>query len=183
MNSESTNSLSQITPLQIGYTAIRDIANSIAAQTQLRQIQDLSLIIQGIGGNIIYQTPEEWSNKDANSLEVFGVKKFNIYMPQISSESMNNLIFAGAIGHYFLHAQEGKKPLFVKRFQQDLSNLEGLWFALCLLIPDNAFAIAQRQDESNDEVLAQIFKVTEPIIKLKRKIMKNATGSSLATQT
>ena len=167
------DNLSPITPLNIGYHALRDIAESIASKTQLRTVRDFSLVIQGLGGKIIHQDPAQWGLKEARSLEVFGSKNFHVYMPKSSGDQINNLIYASALGHYFLHAQEGKKPLYVLRFEQDLANLEGLWFALSLLIPDRTFELAQAQQSSSDAALAQMFQVNEPVIKLKRKILNN----------
>lgn len=158
--------------LSCGYASIIEIAEKISIQTGLRNIDSFEPIIIGLGGNIVYQSLKEWEDVNSLSISVLGQKSFNVYVP-LNGGEMNKLAYASSLCHYLLHSKEGKIPFNYKRFDNNLLNKEALWFGLEILIPSSVFKMTSKSSTMTDDVLSSFFKVPEPLISLKRKMLNN----------
>ncbi len=165
------STLKNIEPLGLSYQDIQQIAEKIAQKTKVREIEDYSMLISGLGGKIVYEEHSAWENPAAVSQRIFAPSEFEVFLPKNASITLNNVVLASALAYYFLHSLEGKVPMSIPRFEKNHAHLEGLWFSLALLMPDAQFAFSCKNAKSTDEQLAKIFKVPQELVALKRKIL------------
>lgn len=163
-------SLPSAQPLHLPYAVLSATAEKIAVASRVREIDDFSALLRGMGGRLETQSPESLLEAQRPSLEVFGPKDFVARVPEASDLFLKTHL-ASALCHYLLHAREGRSPAAFYSRPSELYNLEALWFALTLLIPDRVFILAQSAASSNDEALASLFRIPLPVLGLKRKIM------------
>ena len=157
------------------YDAICKLAEDIAKRTKLRDLASIEPLIEAMGGKVIKQTRPEWEAQQALSFECSGPKKFTVYVAK-EGGFMNEVSYLSALCHYILHAMEGQCPLKISRFDSGRQGKEGLWFAMAVLIPDAAFALAARSQELTDDSLAEFFCVPADLVRLKRKLISQAAA-------
>ena len=125
-----------------------------------------------MGGSIARVPSTRWLAPDALCLLVRGPRDFVVYLAE-SPSPVERLLLATAIGQYFLHAQEGRRPTAFPRFAKDQTSLEGLWFGMAIIIPDAPFSLAETRDELDDDTVAGLFNVPQPLIALKRRLLES----------
>lgn len=168
-------------PLALDYSAIAALAETIAQKTGIRTLPDFSPLVQGMGGSIARVPPSRWAAPDALSLLVRGPRDFVVYLAE-SPSLVERLLLATAIGQYFLHAQEGRRPSGFPRFAKTQTSLEGLWFGMSIVIPDAPFALAESRQELDDETVARLFGVPTALIALKRKLLDSERARQRAVR-
>lgn len=161
--------LPQAQSLHLPYAVFSATAEKIAVASRVREIDDFRALLRGMGGRESLQTPEALEDPSLPSLEVFGPGDFVFRTPE-ASDQLLKVGLASALCQYLLHAREGRSPAAFYPRSKELYNLESLWFALTLLIPDRVFILSQSASGS-DEAIASLFRVPLPVAGLKRKIM------------
>ena len=156
-------------PLGLDYDSVSALAETISKETGLRSVGNLEPLISAMGGAIARTSLAEWSAADALAVDVRGLRDFTVFLGS-EPTPLDRLLIASALGHYILHAQEGRRPASFRRFAKDGCSVEALWFGMSIVIPDGPFAIAEASDTFNDAMLAEMFKAPEQLIALKRKL-------------
>lgn len=173
-------------PIPIGcdYYGIVGIADTIARQTGLRTLREYDRLVKAMGGEIRRVSLKEWTHSESKSLVVLAPKKFTIYLPQEESH-MDKLLIACALGHYIMHAKEGRDGIVeFSRFSKDSCSIEALWFGMAVLIPDEAFMLSEKNNAIlDDETLAKLFEAPPQLIQLKRKLVQSAIKNSTIEST
>ena len=129
-------------PLGLDYSAVVFIVDKISSQTGLRAIQDFETLLAEMGGLIERVSDNIWNAPNSAVLEVTALKTFVAHLP-LDPTPLDRLLLACALGHYILHSKEGSAPSKFYRFAKDQTSLEALWFGMAVVIPDQAFAVAE----------------------------------------
>lgn len=156
--------------LCLPYAVFAELAENVARQTRIREIDDHASVLKGMGARIEIQTAAQWSDPLALSVEARGPADFSVAL-RAASDLDNKVSLSCALAHYLLHAKQGQQPARFFRFSKERYNLEALWFALSLLIPDRLFALAHAKARSPDQALADLFRIPKDVIAIKRKVM------------
>lgn len=165
------HALPEGSPTGLGYALIRDIAEKIATETDLRSVSDFSLILSGLGGEIRRVSFDEWRHPDFFSLFVCAPESFVLLLPSVPTP-LDKVLQASALGHYILHTQKGEHPSKFARGGASPANTEALWFALALILPDSEFDPSVVNEPSHgDNFLADLYNVPEDLVRLKRRIV------------
>lgn len=164
-------------PLGLNYRKIAEVAETIAQSTSLRTLDNFGPILKGMGGRVARVAPAQWTSSNSLILEVSGPRDFVAYLSSEPS-ALDRMLLACCLGHYLLHAREGKLPAAFKRFAKDQVSLEGLWFGMALVIPDGPFALAEatKSVDLDDELIAKLFRVPAELLRLKRKLLASAAA-------
>jgi Zn-dependent peptidase ImmA (M78 family) len=172
------------TPIGCDYYGIVGIADTIARQTGLRSLREYDQLVKAMGGQICRVKLKQWTHAESKSLVVLAPQKFIIYLPQEESD-MDKLLIACGLGHYIMHAKEGRDGVVeFSRFSKDSCSLEALWFGMAVLIPDEAFILSEKNHQIlDDQTLANLFDVPTQVIQLKRKLVQSAIKNSAIEST
>ena len=164
--------LAKPTPLGWDYASVAAVAETIASQTGMRTLADFAPLLMGMGAKIERSEAAAWASPHALSLRVEGPRDFTVWLPKEPS-GFDRLFLATALGHYLLHAQEGRAPTEFGRFDKGQWSLEGLWFGMALVIPDAVFAQAQASGMDDHDVASMLRLPTE-LLGLKRRLAASA---------
>lgn len=157
-------------PVESQYQTITDFANWFATTTKINEISDLELLLKKFGADIKYITMGEWQSNKFNFLEIDGVQKIKLHICQEFEPNLKKVFFTQALGHYVLHAEEGKRRFVLKNLSDKTAqNQEGLCFSLGVLLPDAAFLPIVSLD---NEELARLFRVPKEIVAIKKTFLK-----------
>lgn len=159
--------------LGLNYGSLVALVETIAQKTALRTLATFDPLIIGMGGQVTHVPAVQWSSPKSNFLEVRGPRDFTVYLSSDVS-SLHRMLLACALGHYILHTREGRLPTAFARFAKDAATLEGLWFGMSVVIPDEPFALAEARGGLDDSLVAELFKVPVELIALKRKLVSSA---------
>jgi Zn-dependent peptidase ImmA (M78 family) len=155
--------------LNLGYKAIRKIA-SVFQETLIGNSFDLESVLKSMGAKITLVDSisfEKCENFFCSSThESFEVTALS------DNEMLKRVFLAQALGHYVLHAQRGLKPCKVSSVTKNEASKEGFYFSLALLLKDEV-VIKMIEDGFNNKQIANLFRVPEKIVEIKRVILKN----------
>lgn len=132
------------------------------------------LVEKKLGGEIRYLDWDDWLSDKCGSLKVPGEdgKRFTIYISAASGPLRNRFTIAHELGHYFLHAEGGKKELTVHRTSGKSDKRvewQANWFAAAFLMPEAAVSdFYQNQSKDLDRIAAN-FKVSREAITIRLK--------------
>jgi len=104
-------------------------------------------IVRAHGGRLHYQDLEDWAEQ-TGSIFVHAPFDFDIALPKYTSPRRDRFTIAHELGHYFLHASQGERPLIAHRAGTGRKEWEANWFAAALLMPREAFETAARRNPS-----------------------------------
>ncbi len=111
-----------------------------------------------IGGRIHYLGGKP-SPSDSISLAVHGPNDFDVYLSRYTGPLRDRFTLAHELGHYFLHASQGTRPMFANRNGHGPTEDQANWFALALLMPMAAFSKAAAELDFDPIALAGRFLV------------------------
>lgn len=172
--------LSKSLPLSNSYQSIRDFANSLDKETNLRAIYNFADILVPIGFNINEISLSEWNSlsdkKNINGLNFVNIKEYKnieLNICKIFPEDLKRVLYAQAMANYLLHSSEGKNPCYIKSpSEKTLVNQESLIFALALLMPDMLFLDLYGRE--TNESIAKLFRVPLKMVEIKKALIKNS---------
>lgn len=116
---------------------------------------NLEPIVASLGGKIHYVALEEWYRTQDASIVIQSKDNFDIYISNFSGPLRNRFSIAHELGHYYLHSDEGDKPLRAARSGSNRCEWEANWFAAAFLMPEKEFkAICVKYENDLDYVAA-----------------------------
>jgi len=149
---------SGLTQSQIAEVA-KQIRRQLVAKFGFRDGEDVYQVVERLGGQIAYDDVVD-DRTDHGSIEVRGVCDFTIYLPEQTPERRDRFTIAHELGHYFLHAKQGKVPgVAFRSLKYQRQEWEANWFAASLLMPAEEFMQAYER-ERDPSVLASAFGVS-----------------------
>jgi hypothetical protein len=158
----------KITPNGSSKEAITKFGAEVAKAFGYQPGGDLSGLVSRIGGKIEVGSPSEIG--EDGSLVSNGDGSFLIYLSPFTNELRDRFTIAHELGHLFLHANAGKKPLKVARAGRDRPEWEANWFAAGFLMPEAEFRAQVAESHSHAGVAAH-FKVSTQAVRIRKLVL------------
>lgn len=134
---------------------------------------DLEPFVRRLGGVIRYQSWLEAT--DGGSLEVFPDRpgtedepKFVIRISPNVGNLRNRFTIAHELGHFFLHAGIGTKPIQVNRDGSGRVEWEANWFAAGFLMPEDQFRKDWEDTCGCISLMVGRYQVSEPVVEIQK---------------
>ncbi len=166
---EST-SPSDIKPTGWSRDAIDSVAARIAGELGYKPGGDLRPIVEKLGGRIEVEPWEPGAH--SGMLEVSEQGNFTIWLSPFTAELRDRFTIAHELGHFFLHADAGEKPIKIKREGNSRVESEANWFAAGFLLPQKAFLEAYRKFGGSIAALSSRFNVSDSVIATRIKVLR-----------
>lgn len=127
-------------PKPTGYDAdeIGEIAGLVAHRINFSPGDDLTPLVEKLGGECKYLDTEEYYFKGGNArIVVDAPSRFTIYLHKLGGLFSNRFAIAHELGHYFLHSKMGQTPITATHSEKTVSpeEWEATVFAAALLMP------------------------------------------------
>ena len=155
--------------LNLGYKTIKKIA-LVFQGTLVSNNFDLEDILKSMGAKITLIDSISFEKCKnfflSSSREKFEVTTVN------DNEMLKRIFLVQALGHYVLHAQRGLTPCKVSSATKTKASKEGFYFSIALLLNDEV-VIKMIEDGFNNKQIANLFRVPEKIVEIKKVILKN----------
>lgn len=155
--------------LSIGYKAIKKIA-SVFQEILISNSFNLENILKSMGAQITLVDSVGFESSECFFVSS-GSGNFEVTVLN-DNEMLKRVFLAQALGHYVLHAQRGIIPCKVSSVSKTEASKEGFYFSLALLLKDE-IVIKMIEDNFNNKQIANLFRVPEKIVEIKRVILKN----------
>lgn len=156
---------------QVGKMEVDDLGARVAAKLGYQPGAPLEPIVEGLGGRIEYHV---WEPSDrSGSLEVFPGETpgFVIRLPTFTGNLRNRFTIAHELGHYFLHADVGRKAIRVDRAGTGRVEWEANWFASGFLLPAGPFREDWAREGGSVWRLSELYQVSEAVIEIRRETL------------
>ncbi len=150
----------------------KDFIDSLAekaAEAMLNPGGDILQLTESLGGRIHYRNMFE-DDVDVDTIFVHRKNDFDIVLPDHSTPRRDRFTVAHELGHFFLHAWMGQRPLKAARNGSDRAEWEANWFAAGLLMPKAKFKAAHKEKRSLSW-LADKFDVSEHATKIRCSVL------------
>lgn len=155
-------------PCNWGREAVQSFASKLAEELAYTPGGDIEAVVRSLGGRI---TKTDWqSTNHTGSIRVRGASDFDIFLSPMAGVGRNRFTIAHELGHYILHSQAGKKPIFIRRDGAGLVEWEANWFAAGFLMPEAAFRAKVKERWGNAE-LAEHFGVSKAAVEIRRQAL------------
>ncbi len=155
-------------PTRLSRKVVENLGEQVAGKLGYIPGEDLEPIVRGLGGILEMQPWDEAT--DGGSLEVVPEEKqFRIRISPFAGKLRNRFTIAHELGHYFLHAEVGKKAICIQREGTGRLEWEANWFAAGFLIPAEKFKADWEESGGNIGKLIGIYQVSEPVIEIRRE--------------
>lgn len=146
-------------------TTVQQFAADAAERLDYQPGNNIRKTVRDLGGRI---SETDWSSVNhTGSVEVRGVRDFEIFLSPFSGDRRQRFTIAHELGHYILHSDCGKKPIRVARDGSGRVEWEANWFAAGFLMPAEEMnsLLAKRW---SDAELAEHFGVSEQAVGIRR---------------
>lgn len=119
---------------------VEEYANNVRKAAKFEIGSSIASVVEDeFGGRIQYLDLDEWAN-ETGSIYVHEPWDFDIVLPQYTSATRDQFTIAHELGHYFLHSEQGDRPIIATRNNEDTRvEWEANWFAAGLLMPADLF--------------------------------------------
>lgn len=156
----------KIPAANIWKASIEKYAEEVAEVIDFQPGGDLIAAIDGFGGELHYRPMDEWVDEDG-SIFVHEECDFDILLPSYTSPLRDRFTIAHELGHYFLHSEQGVRPIIAFRRGSTRIEWEANWFAASFLMPREEFD-AREADGYDIPDLAAYFSVSERAAEVRR---------------
>jgi Zn-dependent peptidase ImmA (M78 family) len=164
-------------PVDAGYGAIEAFAVKIRNDLGFSNNDDLEKYVKELGGEIIYQSPNDLYETDSGSILVHHENCFQIFISNVTSYLRNRFTIAHELGHYFLHSKQGEISIEVDRFDSNQVEWEANRFAAAFLMPheqvENEWEKADGSECEKVRKLAIHFNVSLDTMRIRLKSLGN----------
>ena len=120
-----------------GKAVIRSVANKVREVSGFnpKETVDFKDIVEIFGGTV----SEDKDVFFGDTIDVRGKLDFTIKLHPLATTERQRFTLAHELGHYFLHSQQGSKPLKAFRLGTSMAEQEANYFAAELLMPEEMF--------------------------------------------
>lgn len=164
-------------PSCLGREAIQNFAEKISKQfgvTDFSGGEDpLHKFTKSIGGRVHYQDATEFITSESGSITVNGRNDFDVYLSAFTGPLRDRFTLAHELGHYFIHSNQGAKPLRASRKGSGPIETEANWFAAALLMPKDEFSELAKSLSRDVNALAGHFQVSVRAVEVRLSSVKN----------
>lgn len=156
----------QIAPTNLTKWAVEDYAKDVAKVGRFDVGDEPADLVARLRGRISYHDIDEWLDEDG-SIFVHGKADFDILLPHYTSPLRDRFTVAHELGHYYLHSDQGDRPIIAYRKGSTRIEWEANWFAAALLMPREKFK-AECARTKNLAVIAARFGVSTDAARVRR---------------
>lgn len=149
---------------------VEEFAVKVAQRVDLSRGAALGPVVERLGGRLLCVDMSELLDDESGSIYVHGPRDFDIVVPSFTSPRRDRFTIAHELGHYFLHAAQGSRPIIAYRRGTDRCEWEANWFAASLLMPPREFRDAWGEHKDR-EVLASLFGVSSEAAEIRLKTL------------
>jgi predicted transcriptional regulator len=161
-------------PTGLPRKTVENLASKIAKRLQLSPGEDLSPIVEKLGGRIKVRSWRE--GREDGAIHVEGPGDFTIFLSPYTGPFRDRFTIAHELGHYFLHSLFGEKKIKINREGSDPTEWEANWFAAGFLMPTDSFQEEWNNFGGNVEAMAARFNVSTQTIKIRANVLGLSTG-------
>ena len=124
-------------PCNLSKLNVESYARKVADAAHYAIGADLKPVVDAFGGRLHYQDLDEWVS-ESGSIFVHGRRDFDLLLASHTSPLRDRFTIAHELGHYFLHARQGDRPIVANReCTNKRAEWEANWFAAALLMPES----------------------------------------------
>lgn len=160
--------MNNVTPNGASRKVIETYASEMAEAFGYQAGDDLRELVVRLGGKVVETSPDEWAAD--GSLTSKGDGSFIVFLSPFTTELRDRFTIAHELGHLFLHAEAGRKPLKVARSGSGRPEWEANWFAAGFLMPAKAF-IAKAREHASELYLSAHFQVSCQAVKIRKQTL------------
>lgn len=169
--------LEKFPPSHLGRDVIQDFAETISKKFVLTDFSGdedpLQKFIKSIGGRLHYQDSTDFMTSESGSIAVHGRNDFDVYLSAFTGPLRDRFTLAHELGHYFIHSNQGAKPIRASRKGSGPVETEANWFAAALLMPKDEFSELAKSLHGNVNALAGHFQVSVRAVEVRLNSVKN----------
>lgn len=146
--------------------AVDSFAAQVAQFFNYRPGQELTPIVERLGGKIYTQDVFDFNIQSSGSIRIEGENRFEIFLAAHTGPNRDRFTIAHELGHYFLHYvypnQNGTPVvrLEAQRYGSGRVEWEANWFAAGFLMPASLFREQHRALGGSIAALADMFGVS-----------------------
>jgi len=170
LNMETTTI--QPTPTYYSREKIFTIAEEWAITNNYKPGNDLVTLVKQLNGEIEYVNFDSWYSDDPSGSIIVRPDGFTIYIPNFTPPLRDRFTIAHELGHFFLHAECGKKPIHVNRHGKGKLETEANYFGAAFLMPSTYFRESDIELDGDDSAMASRFLVSEAAIRVRRETLR-----------
>ena len=166
---------SHATPTRLPPERIASIAERAAEAFSYTNDFQIERVVEELGGRIRFK--DFWNSTKSGSLEVSGLKDFDIFIPSHTTNERDRFTIAHELGHYILHYLTNSDPrserkFTIDRYGDNAIETEANLFAFSFLMPSNKFR--EQLEECNGEIsaVARFFGVSDTAARLRANMLK-----------
>ncbi|WP_294210281.1 ImmA/IrrE family metallo-endopeptidase [uncultured Sphingomonas sp.] len=152
------------------------LAESVAQQLSFSAGDDITAVVERMGGSVQVQDTLLSDPEHTGSLYVESPSSFRIVVPSHTSPERDRFTVAHELGHYVLHYLWAKKknpsvPDRVVAFRRgsDRIEWEANWFAAAFLMPEAEFRAAFAAKAGDIRAIADTFRVSSAAAEVRAK--------------
>jgi predicted transcriptional regulator len=150
---------------------IDEQAGRIAEKLDYKPGGDLRAIVARLGGEVDVEPWDEAS--DTGLLQVQQDGRFKIWLSPFTVEMRDRFTIAHELGHFFLHAEAGKKAISIAREGTNRAEREADWFAVGFLLPQQEFIDQWKKWDGNSMILSSHFQVFGSVIASRKSVLES----------
>jgi len=149
-------------PTNASKAVVSKFAEQVADWLKFGQGKSLEVLVESIGGKIIYRSVLDSFGRADGSLYVEKKADFKIILSATTGAERNRFSIAHELGHYFLHFlhREETRPMRATRSGSDRVEWEANWFAGAFLMPEKSFRTAISNFNKDVDRVAAHFNVS-----------------------
>lgn len=165
-------------PSRLPKEKIASIAEAAAGEYSYTKDFNIDRVVEELGGRIFFN--DFWEDKaKTGSLVVYGLRKFEIFVPSYTTPERDRFTIAHELGHYILHylpnidsRQDSiEAPFEIDRYGDSAIEAEANLFAAAFLMPVSQFQDEFRRQQGNLALVASKFHVSETAARVRAKTL------------
>jgi Zn-dependent peptidase ImmA (M78 family) len=158
-----------VAAVKMSHDAIRSYAERIGEYHDIYDdlgLADVTSLVKKLGGQIEYDDGGE-------ALHVYGPGDFVIHLPRVTSARRDRFTLAHELGHYFLHYRVPKLdgPESFGRGDRNLLETQANVFASSILMPEEDFTRAWREESSDAWAVSRRFEVSPAAADVRAQVL------------
>lgn len=164
----------KVKPSGLPRSAIEDLAETFAEAVGYHPKMKIEELVSSLGGRLSFT--DSLDDLTHGSIEVRGMRDFDILLPLFTSAVRDRFTIAHEIGHYVVHylwARESDPtigPITASRYGNDIPEFEANWFAAAFLMPSEKVKAVWNETRSVAAVATE-FNVSADAAKLRVKYL------------
>jgi Zn-dependent peptidase ImmA (M78 family) len=159
----------QIEPTNMSVGDIEAYAARVREALEYKTGEYLTGIVDKLNGRIVYQELEEWKTI-SGSIYVHAPFDFDICLGHYTTRLRDQFTIAHELGHFYLHSDQGDKPIIAFRLGSSRIETEANYFAAAFLMPADEFRTVYKKNKSIYRTSVH-FKVSTNAVEVRKNVL------------